>query len=1766
MPALTPEQVQALLRAGASAAGGAAGGLLPSRYQPPEPNLRGDLSSVDPQAILSQTLARNEAVARTELEQQFLTPGAPDDITDPNIPTEMGGYGPALNPRLPLPLGIGTILEGWWNRLSGGGEPDERGERTFNVKQMGKAVEAGALEQARSLHGFAGRIQRLLDPENSLTVEQAMHENRSALAMRYPEAYDRYRTAAFGDAKLHPESKLFPHLREELVGQLEGEFKPTLAYGRADLEEDMRAGFALEIANFANEWRDFNLETVFKNLCTDPQCEADIGAHQHRILKGDDFFPASREGRLPTTGMEDASADRVAVDALFHSGRAEREYIGPAVPFERAEFSEEEKEKFKELVERGRALFGKDFDDHDTRLSMVLTVAAPNQFEGIAQGVAELAKRRGYTPLQHDTLLEYASDPQALLESLSSQLPNLVMMMGTAGGKWGTALVGAAMIAMESQRDYESFTQGGADPGTAQWASLMTGTLKTIIELAQFKGLSKLWKRSLTGPAPGVSYPMQRILATVGAVGKEATSQTTEEVLQQAVDVVAAQVFTDADFDAEQAVSDAGRAAIDSFAMTLAFMVGGSFQRQTQLALEADHKAYYPGLSEWRGRRREGGFADFLPTPDPDAKGAGDTEGDALRSAEDIAGERTTFAAPDETEGLGAPPDDLAVGTGAAEAEAGGKVRATSPRVLISEVQALKSRIRKWAQGAREGFAAGRKEGRVEGQKAATEREQKAAEKSGRRDMAAEKKALQTEKVDELARHLPTKERAALMRALKNLNPDRPATVRKFEQLLDNAIERYDHRLATAEHDKALRDIGNSHNLSPALKAKLDEIREGHARHKPRAEMVPVAEIPQSLQADFIADLDVDENGEVDVGKLVARRALRLSEETAIEIGDEGDSVLAIPKRVREKAIDDLRRREVKALSDMTADEVRNIAKAIESVAKQQAIKNDLKEMERRRTIQTAVEEFLEKHKLPTGARAVGKITDTLYRMFQNTADTNIMGELLGGRDSVVYKILAGNFNDLGGAGDTAIAFNLRETDSMDVMLAALGAKLGISNVHQFLRRNSRSYNTKHDTYVRRAIRKLVRGEAGPVLDEETIEFGQDEAIYTEGDKNSRSHKVYKRKGKAPRVNLNLTLTEAADLVGSFSDSDTNQLILRGVPIQLDPNNPSVLKEDSGDARPIQFTAKGIAKLVDMLNTRWRGTGAELLNYMKHRKNGEIAAEANKTSVDHDGFELMTRPDHWGRRRNLSYFGQEVDTGLVTRGDVPQVSKQSVLQPRQGGNTPIRAGDALDRFSQDTRDIFNYIAFRGPMQAVSDFIGDADVKNTLIGKYGEKAYRRLKRNLVALDPTARNAGAEDGAYEFINWLVNQGYRSVLPFNIMIPFYQRISTTQYLLDDDVTMALFLRAEAAAKVPGSMKREMDWLRKYVPSVEARVRGNFKTVLDYGSRDLEMSNQHGMSPSDVTMYPSKQLDLKAVSIGGTLARMIVDADPANAGLLQSDPDAYYKKAGEVFRRLENLQPIFSNRDTMLPPGRLAGKRGSALWRLAYMFGSMRSRNLQAIYRAAIRHDQAKTAAVQDAQRAADAAGRGEISQAEADAAQRQARLLVAQADQKLTGSLAVVGVAGGGLYTMLRVLGRRLRGGAKEETYGTFGEEWLRGTVTSLLSNMPILGPAANPVAVGIMRLKQGLRVFGGRDARSIRLDMPIFDDFFQDLGTVLYTVAGEAPSSGETMDSLMGVIGIITGTPIQSAARLRHYFQSKDEGPPRRPNRPERPAHPTRPSRR
>jgi len=352
-----------------------------------------------------------------------------------------------------------------------------------------------------------------------------------------------------------------------------------------------------------------------------------------------------------------------------------------------------------------------------------------------------------------------------------------------------------------------------------------------------------------------------------------------------------------------------------------------------------------------------------------------------------------------------------------------------------------------------------------------------------------------------------------------------------------------------------------------------------------------------------------------------------------------------------------------------------------------------------------------------------------------------------------------------------------------------------------------------------------------------------------------------------------------------------------------------------------KLTAEDLAKI----GTELKPQELDVAKSIHHMFNEMLSKAINETSVKLKGYEIA---------RVRDYFPIITEKMLQDK-DFPSHLRKAVLEQagylktRQGGTNAIRLESVFRVVERSKNMVSAYYGQAIPLRNLKMLLGNADVSNAILKKYGENVLEIYQRLWQQLEGNRERLNPSDRA---IKTTMHNVIQSILGLGPWIWFKQLASIPSAWADID---AKYLAQGVATKA--------DWktMEAKSPIMWLRRRG----YINPEAGEIARRRQEHRKPGSWTTMPIQTFDNMAIaSVWNAVIAETKDLEPQLSG------DAFWDR---VARRTEKIifhtQPNFS----ALQRSDVA-RTESVLLRLATLFASQRNTNYNLLYEAGVEASQ--------------------------------------------------------------------------------------------------------------------------------------------------------------------------------------------------------------------
>ena len=712
---------------------------------------------------------------------------------------------------------------------------------------------------------------------------------------------------------------------------------------------------------------------------------------------------------------------------------------------------------------------------------------------------------------------------------------------------------------------------------------------------------------------------------------------------------------------------------------------------------------------------------------------------------------------------------------------------------------------------------------------------------------------------------LPPSEYNLVVRALKRITKARtPAEFEAVRRSINLMVENYERASAVQEYLNAQKRI-----------KKLKRSDRDH-RHPLRPEFQKALD---TLTADFTVT--------------VPRKTTQARFESVLKAA-ELDEIGEIPQRLIDQAKRVLANADKPSLRKMDPDDIRAIARAVQSIAKQNQHKNQLIGTARYRAVDAAVEE--------TAATIAELHGETVTKVTR--------------RSKLVHTATGANLSH-----DTRIARLVGETGAGQEILhrnlqTATGEAIALNMDAQAVVVDSLKTNNVTASDLRRQS-ESARGK--PVPDSDLVKVELPGATLIDG---------------TVITSVDMTVAERMELLSFLRDPANRAALLRnkqeGFTLKSNP-----LQE------PIKVNAQTIAAIRDSATPEEGAISRDMMGYT----NGPLRDAVNQTSMGTLGFEIWLRTEHWPRLRDPSFIKKEPSALIQQSFEVQLLESFDIFKERvEYANTPFLIGDIYAHYRSHVakaaayaaktpavHDALRLLADRRFTQQVRRSIPHGD---DVLGDLNDSVRSYIGTDVVAVTDVSALAKG----------FIRRAHVGLLALKPAIIAYQKISLFNAIVEIEAKYI----ARALIPAPTQTQAEID---AYSSTLAARLSTPGYQIFTPGSEGaslLEFYFPKKKSLSSLLMLPITASDAGVIHVLWRAAR----AKMIDQGFTGDDLMRETAKLTEII--VERTQPTWD----LLTISQLAeeGKYNAYLKILATMFSSQRNKNFNMVVRGWARWQQSE------------------------------------------------------------------------------------------------------------------------------------------------------------------------------------------------------------------
>lgn len=184
---------------------------------------------------------------------------------------------------------------------------------------------------------------------------------------------------------------------------------------------------------------------------------------------------------------------------------------------------------------------------------------------------------------------------------------------------------------------------------------------------------------------------------------------------------------------------------------------------------------------------------------------------------------------------------------------------------------------------------------------------------------------------------------------------------------------------------------------------------------------------------------------------------------------------------------------------------------------------------------------------------------------------------------------------------------------------------------------------------------------------------------------------------------------------------------------------PNRLSDDRSNNRNI--SEEGGQRIIDAATPAEKDIAAAMSKYLN---DSQLRTDANKASVKEFGFEKLTEPGYWPRRRAMEQIPQRIPENMQQFQE-GLLKDAGFLKPAKGSSAPVAIEDAADTFNRHVKALSRFAYLNEPIRDMMMIQNDPTFHRETLKRLGDGWDKQLTDTLTRLagmDDTASIPGAQ----------------------------------------------------------------------------------------------------------------------------------------------------------------------------------------------------------------------------------------------------------------------------------------------------------------------------------------------------------------------------------------------------------------------------------------
>jgi hypothetical protein len=303
-------------------------------------------------------------------------------------------------------------------------------------------------------------------------------------------------------------------------------------------------------------------------------------------------------------------------------------------------------------------------------------------------------------------------------------------------------------------------------------------------------------------------------------------------------------------------------------------------------------------------------------------------------------------------------------------------------------------------------------------------------------------------------------------------------------------------------------------------------------------------------------------------------------------------------------------------------------------------------------------------------------------------------------------------------------------------------------------------------------------------------------------------------------------------LSGGTLDLTREERIELSLLLQDDETLPEILKagiklDDARSRPPFRFRDyREVVKFQATLTKEEQAIASAMSGYA----NGRLKSAANKVWVQTAGYELLTNPKYWHRRRDATETQRHMTVGFKSFAS-RFLEQLGVFKQREANQKPVLVGSAFDTYHKILLHTSEFVGKAQAMRTASMLVGNPDVDHALRKRYGVQIIRTL--NTMLDESTMLGESDTDTMSRAVGRLSGNIGKALLGVSPTAAMQQLGGPALIAALPGVNPAHVLAGVKYAANPAAFGRTWRLIEKYAPMLRDRYEGSMTRLIlpEYG-----------------------------------------------------------------------------------------------------------------------------------------------------------------------------------------------------------------------------------------------------------------------------------------------------------------------------------------------